>query len=124
MARCGGTKRDGGQCTATVEPPQTHCWWHDPANADKRRRAASKGGKSKPNRELADIKRLIGGLVAGVLRGSTGRADAVACGQLLNVQLRAVGVEIRLREQQDFEARLEDLERLLAAKGEEDRAWG
>ena len=54
--RCAGIKRDGSPCTAAVEPPQRFCWWHDPANADKRRRAASKAGKAKPSRELAGIK--------------------------------------------------------------------
>jgi hypothetical protein len=29
----------------------------DPANADERRRAASRGGRSKPNREIRDLKR-------------------------------------------------------------------
>jgi hypothetical protein len=47
MAVCSGIKRDGGRCTATVEPPQGYCWWHDPANADKRKRAASRGGRGR-----------------------------------------------------------------------------
>jgi hypothetical protein len=29
MIQCAGTKRDGSPCTATVEPPQSYCWWHD-----------------------------------------------------------------------------------------------
>jgi hypothetical protein len=35
MPRCAGTKRDGAPCTATVEPPQRYCWWHDPANIER-----------------------------------------------------------------------------------------
>lgn len=50
MARCAGVKRDGGRCTAIVKPPLTHCYQHDPARAGERRRAASKGGKSKSSR--------------------------------------------------------------------------
>ena len=65
--RCAGTKRDGSPCTATVEPPQRFCWWHDPANADKRRRAASKAGKSKPSRELVGIKQRLSDLADDVL---------------------------------------------------------
>jgi len=118
MARCVGYKRDGGRCTATVEPPQQYCWWHDPANAAQRKRAASKGGRSKPNRELADIKRLVGGLVAGVLKGTTDRSDAAVCGQLLNTQIRAVAVELKVREQLELIERLEELEALLEHRGE------
>ena len=118
MARCVGYKRDGGRCTATVEPPQQYCWWHDPANAAQRKRAASKGGRSKPNRELADIKRLVGWLVAGVLKGTTDRSDAAVCGQLLNTQIRAVAVELKVREQLELIERLEELEALLEHRGE------
>ncbi len=47
MVRCAGTKRNDEACTVTVEPPDTHCWWHSPAYSEERRRAASKGGKAK-----------------------------------------------------------------------------
>ena len=76
MAVCAGTKRDGSKCTATVEPPQTYCWWHDPENAEARRRAASKAGKSRPSRELPGIKSQLQDLTRDVLAGDleTGRA--------------------------------------------------
>jgi len=91
---------------------------HDPANAEQRKRAASRGGKSKPNRELADVKRLIGGLIAGVLKGTTNRGDAAVCGQLLNTKIRCCGLELRVREVDELEARLEELESLLTRQGE------
>jgi hypothetical protein len=50
MALCTGTKRNGEGCTATVEPPLRYCWWHDPANSEKRHRAASKGGRGKTSK--------------------------------------------------------------------------
>ena len=46
MPRCVGIKRDGAQCTTIVKPPQTHCYQHDPARAEERRRNASRAGKS------------------------------------------------------------------------------
>ncbi len=118
MARCGGIKRDGGRCEVVVSGRQTYCYHHDPATAEKRKRVASKGGRSKPNRELADIKRLVGGLVAGVLKGATDRSDAAVCGQLLNTQIRAVAVELKVREQLELIERLEELEALLEHRGE------
>jgi hypothetical protein len=86
---CSGIKRDGSRCTATVEPPQQYCWWHDPANADKRRRAASKGGKGGGSREIRDLKRRISEVVDAVLEGSQDRGRAAVAIQGFNA-LRGV----------------------------------
>jgi len=120
--RCGGTKRDGSACTATVQPPQRFCWWHDPANAQQRRRAASKAGRSKPSRELAGIKQRLWGLADDVLEGSVERGTAAVASQVLNVYLRAVSVELKAREQLELIERLEALEGALEQKG--GRRWG
>ena len=117
--RCAGIKRDNSPCTATVESPHRFCWWHDPANADKRRRAASKAGKSKPSRELAGIKQRLSDLADDVLAGEVDRAVAAVASQVLNVYLRAVSVELKVREQQEITERLQELETLLEQrKGE------
>ena len=113
-ARCLGTKRDGSPCTATVEPPQTHCWWHDPANAAKRRRAASKAGKSKPNRELAAIKGRLSGLADDVLAGEVDKGVAAVASQVLNVYLRAIATELKVKETEELEERIAELERTAA----------
>ncbi len=117
--RCAGTKRNNSPCTAAVEPPQRFCWWHDPANSDKRRRAAWKAGKSKPSRELAGIEQRLSDLADDVLAGEVDRAVAAVASQVLNVYLRAVSVELKIREQQEITERLEELETLLEQqKGE------
>jgi hypothetical protein len=117
--RCTSIKRDNSACTATVEPPQEYCWWHDPANAEKRRRAASKAGKAKPSRELAGIKQRLSDLADDVLEGRQDRAVAAVASQVLNVYLRAVSVELKVREQQEITERLQELETLLEQrKGE------
>ena len=108
--RCAGTKRDNSACTATVEPPQEYCWWHDPANADKRRRAASKAGKSKPSRELSWIKQRLSDLADDVLEGRQEKGVAAVVSQVLNVYLRAISVETKLKEQFELVERLESLE--------------
>jgi hypothetical protein len=115
--RCSGNKRDGSPCTATVEPPKQYCWWHDPANADKRRRAASKAGKSKPSRELASIKTRLSDLADDVLEGRQDRGVAAVASQVLNVYLRAVSVELKVKEQAELIERLEALEEALEQKG-------
>jgi hypothetical protein len=111
MAVCAGTKRDGSRCTATVDPPQTYCWWHDPANADERRRAASKAGRSRPNRELVGVKAQLQDLTRDVLAGDLETGRAAVANQLINTRLRAIEQERKNRETEDLEARIEALER-------------
>jgi hypothetical protein len=123
--KCAGTKRDGSPCTAAVERPQRFCWWHDPANADKRRRAASKAGKAKPSRELAAIKQRLSGLADDVLAGAVDRGDAAVVGQILNTYLRALSVELKVNEQRELIERLQRLEEAAERMSEGgSRRWG
>ena len=119
MAVCAGNKRDGSRCTATVEPPQRYCWWHDPENADERRRAASKAGKA--NRELPAIKALCEDLTERVLAGELLPGPAAVANQLINTRLRAIEQERKNKETEDLEARIEALER---TQGKGARPWG
>jgi hypothetical protein len=111
MAVCSGIKRDSSRCTATVEPPHQYCWWHDPANADKRRRAASKGGKGGGSREIRDLKRRISEVVDAVLEGSQDRGRAAVAIQGLNALRGVLELERKIKETDELEARLEALER-------------
>jgi hypothetical protein len=117
MNRCPGNKRDGSRCTVSVEPPQTYCWWHDPANADARRRAASRGGKragrGRPKAELTSLKSQLQQMADAVLKGEQDRAAAAVAGQLLNIKLRAIEIERKIRGVEELEARLEALEAVL-----------
>jgi hypothetical protein len=131
MSRCPGIKRDGSRCTVTVEPPQSHCWWHDPANAEERKRAASKGGKragrGRPQAELAQIKELLKDLSERVL-GQEGTeplktGQAAVANQLINTRLRATEQERKIKETEDLEARIEALE-LAQARQKGARPWG
>ena len=114
MAQCAGIKRDGGRCAVVVGPGQSHCYAHDPGRAEERRRNASRGGKrggrGRPQAELSDVKRRLSDLVDDVLEGRKDRGDAAVAGQLLNTYIRAVGVELKVREQQEIVERLEELE--------------
>jgi predicted RNA-binding Zn ribbon-like protein len=128
MNRCLGTKRDSSPCTVSVEPPQTFCWWHDPANADARKQAAARGGKragrGRPQAELADIKRRLSDLADDVLKGRQDKGVAAVASQIFNVYLRAVSVELKVREQQEITERLEELETLLEQRKGERRYYG
>ena len=127
MNRCLGTKRDSSPCTVSVEPPQTYCWWHDPANADARKQAAARGGKragrGRPQAELSDIKRRLSELADDVLEGRQDKAVAAVASQVLNVLLRAISVETKLKEQLELVQRLEALEEGLQQTRGSSRTW-
>jgi hypothetical protein len=117
MNRCLGTKRDNSPCTVTVEPPQIYCWWHDPANADKRKQAAIRGGKrggrGRSSVELARLQRRFEGLAEEVLSGEVERGVGAVAGQLLNGARACVRDALAAREQEELVARLESLEEQL-----------
>ncbi len=109
MNRCLGTKRDNSPCTVTVEPPQTYCWWHDPKNAAERRRAASRGGRSRPSREVRTIKEEIRDVITGVKDGSLDRNTARAMFSGYSVLLDYIKLERGVYLEEELAARLEAL---------------
>jgi hypothetical protein len=117
MARCVGVKGAGGRCEVVVGGQQSYCYHHDPAMSEKRRRVASRGGKrggrGRPQAELADIKKRLLQLTDAVLDGSQDRANAAVASQLLNTLIRCCGLELKVREVDELDARLQELEGLL-----------
>jgi hypothetical protein len=111
MNRCASTKRDGSSCTATVEPPIRFCWWHDPENAEKRRRAASRGGSSRPSREVrtlkADLRDLIGRVESGELEPTPANTIIRAYSVLIDLIKLERGVYL----EEDLAARIRELQR-------------
>jgi hypothetical protein len=99
------------------------CWAHDPANAERRRRGQSRGGKSKSTKELIDVKRRLSELAAGVLAGCIERGDGAVVSQILNVYLRAISTEMKVKEVEELEQRLEQLENALERQ-DGGRRWG
>ena len=121
--RCCGTKRNGEPCSLSANGPDGYCWAHSPGNAEQRRRMASRAGKAKPNREISEVKRRLSTLADDVLEGSVDKGVAAVASQILNVFLRAVSVELKVREQTEL---IERLERLEEATEQEKggRQWG
>ena len=71
---------------------------------------ASRAGKSKPSRELTGIQQRLWDLADAVLAGRQDKAVAAVGAQVLNVYLRAISVETKLKEQLELIGRLESLE--------------
>jgi hypothetical protein len=82
-------------------PEAEWCWNHHPDYEQARRRRASKGGKrggrGRPQAELSDIKRRLSDLADDVLQGRQDKAVAAVASQVLNVLLRAISVETKLK---------------------------
>ncbi len=110
MAVCAATKRSGEPCTLPAIGSSGLCWAHDPKNREKRRRGQSKGGRSKPNKEVVAIRGRLLALADDVLEGRVDRADAAVAGQLLGTVIRAIATELKVREFLEMEERLSALE--------------
>jgi len=115
MPRCVGTKRDGGQCTTIVKPPQTHCYQHDPDRAEERKRNASRAGRN-GGKEVRDLKRRISDVIDAVLEGSQDRGRAAVAIQGLNALRGVLELERKMRETEELEERLEALEGVLKGR--------
>jgi hypothetical protein len=103
MARCSAIKPNGERCTLPAKGQLGVCWAHDPANRERRRMIASRGGQARSSRELKDIKLDVRAVVAGVLSEEVDKGRAAVALQGFNTLLRAVELEQK--------ADLEDLAR-------------
>ncbi len=120
--QCREIKPNGERCTLPAKGQLDVCWAHDPANAAQRRRTASRGGRGKPSREIRDLKKQLEALAEDVLEGRVDRGDATVVNQILNTRARLIEVERKVKEAEEFEERLEALERAAGQKG--GRGWG
>ena len=122
MARCRAVKPNGSPCERIVPAPKNYCYSHDPGRKEERRRNATRAGRSKPNREMVEVKSRLRELAEDVLAGRTDRADAAVAGQLLGTFIRAVTAEIKVKEVVELEERLERLEEQTQERSS--KPWG
>ena len=116
MPLCQGTKRDGTPCTISVIGTERYCWHHSPERAQERHLAAQRAGRARPSSELQGVKGQLQELVSQVRAGELDHKVAAVCGQLLNYLVRTVLAEVEVRESQEFEARLEEVEAAIEAQ--------
>ncbi len=108
--KCPAITRSGESCKGLVRPGNDYCPAHDPAREEARRRAASKAGRSKPISEIQDVKARLVALADGVLLGTVDKGDAAVVAQVWNTYLRALSVELKIKEITELEERLALLE--------------
>jgi hypothetical protein len=107
--QCPSTKRNGDRCSGSVPEGKYHCWFHDPANSDKRRRAASKGGKGNRSKVSKDLHNLLEDLTEQVVSGELEPYPASVAGQLVGIRLRVLEYERKLRETDELEVKVAEL---------------
>jgi hypothetical protein len=114
LSRCTAIKASGERCKGRAIEGSEWCWNHNPDHADERRRHGAKGGKrggrGRPQAELANIKERLSELADDVLEEKVDRGVGAVVSQILNVYVRAVSVELKVREQTEIIERLEALE--------------
>ena len=128
MSVCGFIKASGDRCRAQAMRESQWCYVHDPDLEEERRlnnrKGGKRGGRGRPLGEVSDVKDRLVQLSEDVLEGAVDRADAAVAGQLLNYVIRAVGMELKVKEQLELEARLEELERVIERQNTTGRrAW-
>ena len=98
MRKCRATKRDGSPCTLPAQGERGLCWAHNPANAEARRKGASKGGRSKPISDLTTLKQKLVALGDDVLAGDANRGDASVAVAAYGTAIRAIEALVKVRE--------------------------
>lgn len=111
---CRATKRNGGSCRAPATEPDGYCWAHSPAHSAKRSRITSRAGKSKPNRELAELRNDLRQLAEDVRSGELDPKVGAVVNQIYNSRLRLVELERAVREQDVLAAEIEELRELVS----------
>jgi hypothetical protein len=129
MPTCAGVKVKGGRCTAPPLPGQEWCYGHHPDYAEKRRRNAARSHKTRSaSPEIGLIKARLVTLAEDVMEGNVDRANAAVSSQVYNVLLRAISVELKIKETGELEAQVEELRELVSRDNETQRrstlSWG
>jgi len=114
MAKCAGITQSGTACKGIPIDGSQWCYVHHPDHVEERRRHGSKGGKrggrGRPAVEVGAIKALLSDLTDKILAGELETSRAAVANQLLNTHLRAIEIERKIKETDELEARLEELE--------------
>lgn len=111
IGKCAGFKPDGTLCTATVKPGIRWCYGHDPERVEERIRNAARAGRTPQTmKEVRAVKTRLDDMTLQLLAGDMDRGVAAVVNQLSGTMLRAIELERRIKETDELERRVEDLE--------------
>jgi len=128
VAGCIGVKANGDLCRCVASRGSDYCTAHDPARKDARSRNASKAARSKPGREMKDLKAQLEDLSNDVLAATIEPKVGAVVNQILNTRVRVIEAERRWRETGELEAQVEELREMVSRDSEARRgatlSWG
>jgi hypothetical protein len=110
MNQCSATTAKGERCTLPANGPEALCWSHDPKNAAKRRRNASKAATAKADKEIRDTKAEIRELVRMVREEDFDVSKANAVNRLYQTLLQYIIVERGIYREDDLARRIGELQ--------------
>jgi hypothetical protein len=92
-----------------AQGPQGVCWNHDPKNAEKRRRMASKAATAKADKEIRETKAEIRKLIRLVREDGFDPTAANAINRLYNTLLAYILAERGIYREEDLAVRIREL---------------
>jgi hypothetical protein len=120
MARCAAIKPDGERCRVSAIEGSEWCWNHNPDHAQERRAYGSKGGKrggrGRPQAELEDIKATLYRIASEIENGEIDTRTGAVLVQVFNSIRGCVEDQRKIKETEELEARLSELEAQLESQ--------
>jgi hypothetical protein len=111
MKQCRAHKANGDPCSSPSVGKRGYCWAHDSDNAERRLRAASKGGKAKANSEVKVLREWLKDLTQQVIDGELATSRGSVVNQLIQTQIKLLEFERKAKETRELEEEIEALKR-------------
>ena len=109
MNQCTATKLNGEPCENVAHGSQNVCWSHDPRNAEKRHKQASKAATAKADKEVREVKREIRDLIKAVRDEGFDPTAANAINRLCQTLLQYIIVERGIYREDNLAQRIREL---------------
>jgi hypothetical protein len=114
MRQCSAIKANGERCKGIPIHASEWCAAHHPEFAEARRingkKGGKRGGRGRPLAELKALRAENGQLREKMLKGELEPHKLAVAVQSINVDIRCLDVEMKAKEQEELEQRIEALE--------------
>jgi hypothetical protein len=109
MNQCRATTARGARCENAAHGSLDVCWSHDPKNAKKRSRQASRAATAKADREVREVKREIRDLIKAVREDGFDVSRANTANRLYQTLLQYILAERGIFREEDLAVRIREL---------------
>lgn len=120
MPRCAAIKPNGERCKGIPIDDSQWCYVHHPDHVEERRRHGSRGGKrggrGRPHAELEDIKATLYRIASEIEKGEIDTRTGAVLVQVFNSIRGCVEDQRKIKETEELEARLSELEAQLESQ--------